>query len=207
MDKRETAACIGERIREVREEHSMSMNTLGDVLGVTHASISRYESGIISPRRSVVEKIAHYVKISPLWILGLDEDKYLPSTVEPFKIPILYKIILGVPVTAQTDIVTYYWVPSDSGLAYGMIMPDDSMINARIHKNDVLLIRAQTTLEHNDIALVVSDGQMLVRKIIKVEDVVILHPENPAYQDIVFAKRESHEIRVMGIVKTVCFEV
>jgi repressor LexA len=207
MDTQKQAAVIGERLKAVREENSMSMTAVGDVIGVTHASISRYESGDISPRRSVIEKFAKYFKVDPLWLLGINEEKYLSSAHDAVRIPIFKSLKPNIPVLAQTDITTYYWVPADDGVAFGWLMPDDSMMNARIRKDDVLLVRTKNTVSHGDIALVLVDGEVLVRKVIKIEDTYILHPENPLYVDIVFAKRESHEMRVLGTVKHVTFEV
>lgn len=51
---------IGEKIKRLRTEKKLSMREFGDKLGVSHAHISKLESGINSPSVDLLEKIADY---------------------------------------------------------------------------------------------------------------------------------------------------
>lgn len=66
----------GEIMKHRRKELHMSMQELGDAIGVSKSTISRYESGEIEKLPvSYITPIAEALKVDPLYLLGA-EDKY-----------------------------------------------------------------------------------------------------------------------------------
>lgn len=67
---------IGKKIRERRRELDISAVTLAERLGMSKATIHRYENGDIKNiKLPVVESIAQVLKVNPLWLLGKSEVK------------------------------------------------------------------------------------------------------------------------------------
>ena len=198
---------VAERMKSLRLAHSLSLSAIGDIVGVTYASVSRYESGMISPRKTIIEKYSLYFKVSPLWLLGLSDEKHFSPSNDPVRVTVFGSIKPGVPVQKQTDIISYTWVTSEKGVNFGLRISDDSMINARLLEGDTVLVRTQNTVENNDIAVVMLDGNAIIRRIIKINDMVVLHPENPSYDDFIYSKRDQHEMRIIGKVKILYSEV
>ena len=66
----------------------------------------------------------------------------------------------------------------------------DSMINAGINKDDLLVIKMQSYAENGDIAVVELDNEVTVKRFYKLEDKqqYKLHPENEKYEDIYLEK-------------------
>ncbi len=65
----------GERIREVRKERGLTQEELGKMIGVQKAAINKYETGIVvNLKRSTVSAIARALDVSPIYLLGLDEQ-------------------------------------------------------------------------------------------------------------------------------------
>jgi transcriptional regulator with XRE-family HTH domain len=54
---------IGQKIRQLRLRHNFSMRSLGDKLGVSHAHISKIESGESALSIELLEKIANLFKV------------------------------------------------------------------------------------------------------------------------------------------------
>lgn len=54
---------IGEKIRSLRVEKKLSMRELGEKVGVSHAHISKLESGANSPSVDLLEKLATFFNI------------------------------------------------------------------------------------------------------------------------------------------------
>lgn len=67
---------LGLRIRKRRLELGMTQKQLGDLCGVSEATINRYESGVIeSPKHDVLIKLLSALKVEPNYLMGW-EDLY-----------------------------------------------------------------------------------------------------------------------------------
>ena len=67
---------MGERIRNKRIENGLSMEELGQKLGVQRAAVSKWESGKVSNIRiPTIKKMADLFGCSPAWLMGdIEED-------------------------------------------------------------------------------------------------------------------------------------
>lgn len=66
------------RLKEAREARNKKQRELGEAIHVTKSSISYYESGQRTPSIDIIEKIAEYLEVDFLWLLG-KEIKVLPD--------------------------------------------------------------------------------------------------------------------------------
>ena len=82
------------------------------------------------------------------------------------------------------------------------------MINARIQDGDIVFVRQQDTVENGDIAVVVvnDDNEALLKRFFYYADksLLILRPENPAYEDQIYTGEELNQIHVLG--KAIAFQ-
>ena len=65
------------RVKELRKQKRLSQTELGEVLGLTHKSISTIESGV---RGTTIEKLillAKFFEVSTDYLLGLSDDPAL----------------------------------------------------------------------------------------------------------------------------------
>ena len=65
MTKQELLA-MGQKMMELRKGSGLSQRALANIIGVRNASVSRYETGNIEARRSVIDTYAKYFGVSPL---------------------------------------------------------------------------------------------------------------------------------------------
>lgn len=64
-------------LRQRREELGLSMRQLADILGVSESTVSRWESGYIAHmKRSMIVRLASALQISPLVIVGVEDQKH-----------------------------------------------------------------------------------------------------------------------------------
>jgi len=77
------------------------------------------------------------------------------------------------------------------------------MINARIFDGDVVYIRQQVTVESGQIAAVLIDGEATLKRVKLQSDRIILEPENPMYDPLVYRNEEMNNVRILG--KAVAF--
>lgn len=62
---------IGKKIKQLRKQLDMTQEELGQKVGVTKATINKYETGIVvNLRRPTIEKLAKALEVSPAYLMG-----------------------------------------------------------------------------------------------------------------------------------------
>lgn len=64
---------LGNRIRELREESNLTMNQLAEKIGVSNASICKWENQISEPKATYLQRLAEFFHKSTDYLLGTEE--------------------------------------------------------------------------------------------------------------------------------------
>lgn len=187
-----------ERFKSLLEEHGMSLEDLGKILRVTKATVSRYQNGKIDMPVSKIKKMAEYFNVSPIWLMGLDNNKYLKESNNNMNyIPLVGQVAAGVPILAEQNIEEYICTRHNADFA--LRVKGDSMINARIHDGDIVFVKKQPDVENGEIAVVLIDKEeATIKRIYKSGTNLILQPENPKYEPMVFTKSYQKDVNIIG---------
>jgi transcriptional regulator with XRE-family HTH domain len=70
---------IGERIREVRESLGLSQEALGDVIGMSHGQVSKFELDRFQPSQGFLNAMMIRFGTNPDWILTGQGDIYITA--------------------------------------------------------------------------------------------------------------------------------
>lgn len=62
-----------ERLKELRKENNLSTTQLGNILGVSNSTISRWENGDIEPSIGHLYNIAKYFSVTSDYLIGLED--------------------------------------------------------------------------------------------------------------------------------------
>lgn len=81
----------------------------------------------------------------------------------------------------------------------------DSMINAGIFPNDILVVDRSLEVKSGKVIIAVINGELTVKRLIKQDDTSVLHAENPAYPPIRLSS--DMELAVWGVVTNVIHAV
>ncbi len=73
---------FGERIKELREERSLSQEVLANELGVSKGALCYYENGKRTPDIAFLEKVVKYFDVSADYFLGFSNDKTTDITIQ-----------------------------------------------------------------------------------------------------------------------------
>lgn len=130
-------------------------------------------------------------------VLNLKNGNYITDTclkysAETVKAAIVGSIPCGPAETEEEFIEEYVDLPTaifGDGPFYILSADGDSMINAGIDDGDLVVIRKQNTARSGDIVVALVNENENTLKRYYVDDVnhrVILHPENPNYEDMPF---------------------
>lgn len=66
---------IGQRILQRRKEVGLNQRELGKAVGVSHSTISLWESDTTAPKGKNLHALGRILQCSPTWVLFGDEDK------------------------------------------------------------------------------------------------------------------------------------
>ena len=199
---------IGNRIKNLRVQRNLSQSELAEMIGTIKQTIYKYETGIITniPTDKITQ-LAKIFKVSPAYLMGWDNeeenifDKY--DNLSPIKLkkfPMLGEIACGEPIWANEDRESYVMADMNINADFCLTAKGDSMINARIYDGDIVFIRKMPIVNNGDIAAVIIENEATLKRLYYYPDKnkLILNPENPSFEPLVYTNEELNTIRILG---------
>lgn len=116
--------------------------------------------------------------------------------------PIVGSIACGQPVDAVENIEESVALPRaifGSGSLFILRAKGDSMIEADIRNNDIVVIRQQNTAENGEIVVAMMNGETTLKRFYKRNGKIILHPGNKEMQDIIVKNCEIQGVLISCI--------
>lgn len=198
---------IGEYLTKRRQEIGITQKDIAQYIGVSEATISRWESGEIkNMKRNNIYKLGQILRISPLVLLNdaIDDNNYtIPkakniSPFTPSRVPLVGRIAAGTPILAEQNIEGYENLADGVQADFCLQVQGDSMIGANIHNGDIVFIRQQEEVEDGEIAAVLVDDSATLKRFYRHDGAVELRPENPHYRSMIFTADNCNNFRVLG---------
>ena len=119
------------------------------------------------------------------------------------QVPLVGRIAAGSPILADEMIEEVFSLPESlvgSGSIFMLEIKGDSMVKAGIFNGDFVVIRQQQDALNGEIVAALVDGEeATVKRLERRGGSVILHPENDAFESMVF----SEGVEILGKVVTV----
>lgn len=196
---------IGTRMKERRLQLNKTLEEVGSVVGVSKATIQRYEKGAITNIPSdKIEKIAKALSTTPAFLMGW-EDK--SNRLKGVRIPILGRVVAGIPLEAITDIEGYEEItPKMASLGeYFALKIKGHSMEPQILDGDIVICKCQSDVESGNIAIVLVNGdEATCKQIKKSPEGVTLIGFNPlVYPPHFYSNKEIEELPVNVIGKVV----
>ena len=189
-------------LRELRKAKHYTQEELARHLSVSKSTVSMYERGERLPSWEVLQKIADLFDVETDLLLGR-EKLTLPTNVRPFqtkRIPLLGEIACGEPIFATEEHGEFVEAESSVRADFCLTAKGDSMIGARIYDGDLVFIQSQPTVENGEIAAVIINEEATLKRWYYYPDSakLVLVPENPAYEPLVYVGEELNAVRCLG---------
>lgn len=206
-----SATDIGRIIAAKRREKGLTLEEVGEQVGVAKSTIQRYEAGLITtPKLAVIESIARALSLEPSVLTGKTSPvprnaESIHSSEAKVAIPILGVVSAGSGVFADSNVLGYIMEDSSKisaaeEYAY-LIVKGDSMY-PEFKDGDKVLVKCCSSADQGDYAVVmVDDDNGVVKKIEFGDGWITLHSVNPMYPPRKFVGNEILRIRIFGIVK------
>lgn len=194
---------IGDIMRTRRQELGLTLEEVGDYVGVGKSTVRKWEHGDIeNMKRDKIALLSKILKLSPLTFITGEVEYGTPDNIIPLpkmkKIPLLGTIACGEPILATENIEALINADENLNADFALRCKGDSMINARIFDGDIVYIREQPDVEDGEIAAVLIGEEATLKRVYKYPSKVVLRPENPLYDDMIYSKEEMNEVRILG---------
>lgn len=187
-------------LKQRRKELGLTLAQIADAMGVTEATVQRWESGNIkSIRYEKIGKLAEVLKISPAILMGWDDasNPNIPKNISPLPRMKQWKVLggtaCGEPIFKELDGETVL-APADIDADFVFRCVGDSMINARIFDGDIVFVKSGP-VEDGQIGVVRIGEEYTLKRIYHGPDYLELRAENPMYPaKIIRGEQENAEI-------------
>jgi repressor LexA len=133
------------------------------------------------------------------------DPEYKPRTDINLSVPLVGHVAAGFPILAQENVERYVSVPRHlirtEGRYYALRVRGDSMINAGIFENDLVIVKAGNTANANEIVVALIGDEVTVKRLLTQNGMTYLKAENPAYPDIYPHEDWSIQGKVVGLIR------
>ncbi len=198
------------QIKELRQSNGITQAELARRLGIAQSTLSYWEQGKYDIDNDSLRKLSIFFKCSADCILGMkDIQREMPENIIPLKtkkIPLLGEIACGEPILAQEEYGDFVTASADLDVDFCLKAKGDSMIGARIYDGDLVFIRKQPSVNNGEIAAICIEDEATLKRVYYYpeKNKLVLNPENPAYEPLVYIGKELEEVKILG--KAIAFQ-
>ena len=205
-----------DRLRTAMDLRGTRAIDLARDTGLSKARISQYTNGIYVPKADAMHKLARALDVADLWLEGYDvpmerNASSVPNypdifPIERRRIPVLGEIACGTPILTDEQHDSFVMSGTNLDADFCLRAKGDSMIGARIQDGDIVFIKKSDMVANGEIAAVVIEDEATLKRVYYYPEKskLILTPENPRYEPLVFMGPELDEIHILG--KAVAFQ-
>ncbi|CAC5510807.1 TPA: helix-turn-helix domain-containing protein [Staphylococcus aureus] len=190
-------------IKSRRKELNLTLEQVGDLVGVGKSTVRKWETGDIeNMKRDKIVKLAKALRVSPSYIMGIEDEKPQLETIPVKKIPVVSQISAGMPIYTEENLIDYIYFATknlnSNKEEFGLQVSGDSM-DKLFQDGDVVVVEKDSTVENGQLGVVLVNGYNgTVKRIRYNNDQIILIPEsnNPSHYPQVYGKDD--EVKIVG---------
>lgn len=191
------------RLKKLLTEHELTQHQLSKILNVSESTVGKWILEKSLPRMGVIQKLSEYFNVPKSYFLE-KQDNPEKSITKGVRIPILGRVVAGIPLEAITDIEGYEEItPKMASLGeYFALKIKGHSMEPQILDSDIVICKCQSDVESGDIAIILVNGdEATCKQIKKSQEGVTLIGFNPVvYPPHFYSNKEIEElpVRVIG---------
>ena len=190
-------------IKSRRKELNLTLEQVGDLVGVGKSTVRKWETGDLeNMKRDKIVKLAKALRVSPSYIMGIEEEQPQLETLPVKKIPVVSKISAGLPIYSEENLIDYIYFATNKLNSdkeeFGLKVSGDSM-DKIFQDGDIVVVEKDSIVENGQLGVVMINGYNATVKRIRYNgDQVILIPEsnNTNHYPQVYGKND--KVKIIG---------
>lgn len=200
---------IGNRIRDLRNENSLTQKQLGEMVNKSESTVRMWELGYSEPDIDTLGILSNIFSVRIDYITGKEKEHTFDifsidgiTPVKTKKLPVLGSVACGEPIFAQEEYQGYISVDEDIKADFCLLAKGNSMINAGIKDGSIVFVKKQPTVDNGQIAVVLIEDEATLKRVYfdEINKRLILNPCNDAYSPIIIDNEQlkTGQIRILG---------
>lgn len=191
------------RLKKLLAEHELTQHQLSKILNVSESTVGKWILEKSLPRMGVIQKLSEYFNVPKSYFLE-KQDNPEKSITKGVRIPILGRVVAGIPLEAITDIEGYEEItPKMASLGeYFALRIKGHSMEPRIEDGEIVIVKQQEDVECGDVAIVLVNGdEATCKQVKKSPEGITLIGFNPVvYPPHFYSNKEIEElpVRVIG---------
>ena len=202
-----------EKLDVLMAEKGVNKSQLSRLSNIPYMTIVNfYEKGTENIKRSTLVKLSRFFEVTVDFLIVDEETRRSYPSVSPKSgqittlptsviKPRLYRAVKGFPLLDEQNIACYDEVPQSIRCDFTLRFSGDSMEKLNINDGDIVYARMMEDVRSHEVAVVVVDNALTLRRVYKNENQIVLMAENPAFAPVVL--RAGSNVRNLG--KAVAF--
>lgn len=193
-------------LKTARKRKGLTQQQVADFIGISQNNYSYWENGKVKIDNISLQRLSELFGVSVDYLLGRENHTTIDTTPRAAKIkdlaikdevelndfypvPLLGSVVAGIPIEAQEDLEGYVYISFKPKEEYfALRVHGESMINAGIRDNSILIVHKQAYANCGDIVVAMLNGEQTVKRFKMYGDNIFLMPENPAFEPIPILK-------------------
>lgn len=189
---------FGEQIKSLRLNRQWTQDYVCKKLNISSGALSRYEKGMYEPKSlSLVKDFADLYGVSVDFLLDNENVESIDSGTT---IPILGCVKAGYDYLAEENHIGRIQVDkiNDVNNCFALKVVGDSM-EPVLYENDIVIVHKQENIESSEIAIVMINDEVTIKKVITNKDSIELIAFNPYYPPKKYERNNNnYRIQIIG---------
>lgn len=186
---------LAKNLEDLMHKRGISRTKLADDLGVKYLTLSDWANGRTYPRVNAIAQLASYFNVT---VSALITDHTTPTdTLQGIvSIPVIGTATAGLPILSDENIDGYIKEVKENlpaGDLFYLRIKDQSM-EPTIEAGSLVLVKQQSVVENGEIAAVLVDDVVTLRRVVKTKNGIVLSPDNRVYNPVVIGPEDAHSI-------------
>lgn len=178
---------FAKNLKYYMEKSGKDRNEICKDLNLKYSTFSEWVNANKYPRIDKIELIANYFNIQKA---DLIEEHKTENKKNGVMVPVLGKVVAGIPLEAVEEILDYEEIPNDmaeQGEHFALQIKGDSM-EPKYHDGDIVYVKTQKSVESGEIGIFCINDNVYIKKLECKDDKCHLISLNPNYEPIDIAE-------------------
>lgn len=168
LSQEEMRKLFSKRLSEMMQRENINQVELSRIIGVSESTVGKWILCKSMPRMGIIQKLADHFHVGKSYFLE-ETSKDSSPTGRGVRIPVLGRVVAGIPLDAIEEIIDYEEIPKSmaaTGEFFALQVKGDSMLPT-LKDGDVVIVKKQPTVDSGDIAIILVNGNEATVKEVK----------------------------------------
>lgn len=184
-----------QNLKKLMKQNNLTQDRVSEVASVARQTVSLWLKGSTEPSLSAVLKLSSYFNLSVEELVYKKENKR--------KEPIMRSVPIVSDIKDNDIVLSYAWIDCYSLAAkasidadFAFIMDDNSMIEHRIRKGDIVMVKETKKIKKNSLVYAIIDDKQYLRRYEKLGNDILLLTDNSKCPSLCLDEKE---VYILGV--------